>query len=124
VIDFTEPTGLLLVSVLPFIADSDDPWQIVATLRDALAPGSYLVVCHGTDEGSAEVTRAMDKVYKRSVSASGGARSRADIARFFDGFDLVGPGLVYVGQWRPGPPAGPASDSGQRWGLVGVGRKP
>jgi SAM-dependent methyltransferase len=123
-IDFSQPAGLLLVSVLPFIADADDPWQIVASLADALAPGSYLVICHGTDEGRADVTRAMDKVYKSSVSASGGARSRADILRFFDGLDLVDPGLVYVQQWRPGELTDLPSDPAQRWGLVGVARKP
>jgi SAM-dependent methyltransferase len=120
-IDLTQPVGLLLVSVLPFIADAEDPWQAVAALRDALAPGSYLVVCHGTYEDRPAVTQALDKVYKGSVQASGGARSRADILRFFDGLDLVDPGLVYVGQWRPGPHPDAAD---HRWGLAGVGRKP
>jgi SAM-dependent methyltransferase len=120
-LDFSQPVGLLLVSVLPFIADADDPWQIVATLRDALAPGSYLVVCHGTYADKPAATEALDKVYKSSVQARGGARSRADILRFFDGFELIDPGLVYVQQWRPGVPLG---EPGQRWGLAGVGRKP
>jgi S-adenosyl methyltransferase len=123
-IDFSQPVGLLLVSVLPFIADAEDPWRIVATLRDALAPGSYLVLCHGTDEGQPVVIQALDKVYKSSVPTKGGARSRAEILRFFDGFDLVPPGLVYVSQWRPDSPAEVAGDPGQFWGLVGVGRKP
>jgi SAM-dependent methyltransferase len=122
-IDFIQPTGLLLVSVLPFIADAEDPWQIVATLRDALAPGSYLVRCHGTDEGKPEVMQAMDKVYKSSVPGQGGARSRAEILRFFDGVDLVDPGLVYIKQWRPDSPADVPGNPGQFWGLVGVGRK-
>jgi hypothetical protein len=122
-IDFGQPAGLLLVSVLPFISDAEDPWRIVATLRDALAPGSYLVVCHGTDEGKPAVMQAMDKVYKGSVPASGRARSHAEILRFFGGFDLVDPGLVYLPQWRPDVPADVPSDPSQFWVLVGVGRK-
>jgi S-adenosyl methyltransferase len=124
-IDFTRPAGLLLVSVLPFIPDSEDPWQVVATLRDALAPGSYLVICHATHEGQPEVTsQALNKVYRGSVQASGNTRSRAGILRFFDGFELVPPGLTDIGRWRPGAAEpGPEADA-QRWGLAGVGRKP
>jgi SAM-dependent methyltransferase len=122
-IDFSQPAGLLLVSVLPFIATADDPWRIVATLRDALAPGSYLALCHGTDEGRPVVMQAMDKVYKSSVPASGGARSHAEILRFFDGFDLVDPGLVYIPLWRPDSPADVPEDPSQFWCLAGVGRK-
>jgi len=108
---------------LPFISDAEDPWRIVATLRDALARGSYLVVCHGTDEGQPTVMQAIDKVYKSSVPARGRARSRAEIMRFFEGFDLVDPGLVFIPQWRPDSPADVPSDPSQFWVLVGVGRK-
>jgi hypothetical protein len=123
-IDLTEPTGLLLVSVLPFIPDDANPWGIVATLRDALAPGSYLVICHATPEDEPELTQALRRVYTSRVRASGGARSRADILRFFDGFELVPPGLVYVPQWQAGAPAPDPRAASQRWGLAGVGRKP
>ncbi|HXS61800.1 MAG TPA: SAM-dependent methyltransferase [Streptosporangiaceae bacterium] len=122
-IDFSQPAGLLLVSVLPFIADADDPWRIVATLRDALAPGSYLVLCHGTDEGRPAVIQAMDKTYKGSVPARGGARPAAEILRFFDGFDLVEPGLVHVPLWRPDSPADLPDDPTQFYVLAGVARK-
>jgi hypothetical protein len=123
-IDFGQPVGLLLVSVLPFVADADDPWRLVATLRDALAPGSYLAVCHYTDEHDQARARALSKVYTSSVPAQAGARSRAGIRRFFDGFELVEPGLVFISQWRPGAPAAELGENGQAWGLVGVGRKP
>ncbi|HUY46714.1 MAG TPA: SAM-dependent methyltransferase [Streptosporangiaceae bacterium] len=96
----------------------------MATLRDALAPGSYLVLCHGTDEGKPAVMEAMDKVYKGGVPSKGGARSRADILRFFDGFELVDPGLVYLPLWRPDLPADVPSDPGKFWVLGGVGRRP
>jgi hypothetical protein len=111
--------------VLPFVPDDADPWQVVATLRDALAPGSYLAVCHGIVDEQSTITRALQKVYERSVQvSSSGARGRPEILRFFDGFELVGPGLVYVAEWRAdGPPPDPA-DATQRWGLAGIGRKP
>jgi SAM-dependent methyltransferase len=122
-IDFSQPTAVLLVAVLHFIADADDPWRIVATLRDALAPGSYLVLCHATDESKPGVTHAFEKVYNRNVSTDVHMRSREQILRFFDGFDLVDPGLVFMPQWRPDSPADVPDDPSQLWGLVGVGRK-
>jgi hypothetical protein len=123
-IDFSQPAGLLLVSVLPFLPDTEDPWRIVAALRDALAPGSYLAICHATSEGRPAVTSAMDKVYRGSVPAGGTIRSRSDIVRFFDGFELAEPGLVNVPLWRPGAPADVPADPGRFWVLAGVGRKP
>lgn len=125
-IDFSEPVGLLLVAVLHFIPDESDPWGIVATLRDALAPGSHLVLCHGTAEGAPAVAQAAEKIYKRAVSVDLRMRSRADIARFFAGFDPVDPGLVSIPYWRPDPPAHlPPQDQRKFWlALAGVARKP
>jgi len=123
-IDLGRPAGLLLVSVLPFISDAEDPWRIVATLRDALAPGSYLVLCHATDESKPTVVQAAEKMYNRSVSTQARVRSRAAILRFFDGFELVDPGLVYMPLWRPGSPDDVPDDPRKFWALVGVGQKP
>jgi hypothetical protein len=123
-IDFSQPAGLLLSSVLPFLADDEEPWPVVAQLREALAPGSYLALCHATSDGRPAVTRAMDKVYRGGVQAGGTIRSRAAILRFFDGFELVEPGLVNVPAWRPDSTAGLPADPGQFWVLGGVGRKP
>jgi SAM-dependent methyltransferase len=123
-IDLSQPAGLLLMVVLHFIPDAEDPWRIVATLRDALAPGSYLVIGHGTDEGNPTVVQAASKVYNRSVPTQMNLRSHAEIMRFFDGFDLVDPGLVYTPLWRPDSPDDVPSDPGKYWCLVGVGRKP
>jgi hypothetical protein len=122
-IDLSRPAGLLLMCVLHFITDAEDPWRIVATLRDALPSGSYLVLGHGTGDGSPTAVQAA-KMYNRSVATQVHARSRAEILRFFDGFELVDPGLVYVPQWRPGSPAGKPDEPGNIWCLVGVGRKP
>jgi hypothetical protein len=69
------------------------------------------------------VAQAAEKVYNRSVSTPAQMRSRADIRRFFDGFELVDPGLVYIPQWRPDSPADVPSDPSRVWGLVGVAQK-
>jgi SAM-dependent methyltransferase len=122
-IDLGQPTGLLLMVVLHFIADAEDPWRIVATLRDALAPGSYLVLGHATHEGRPTVAHATERVYNRSVATELHLRSRAEIQRFFDGFEFVDPGLVYVPLWRPGSPADVPGDPGQFGCLVAVARK-
>ncbi len=122
-IDFTKPVGLLLVAVLHVIPDADDPLRSVATLRDALAPGSYVVICHATSESRPQRAAALQTVYNRSVAARAAVRPRAAIERFFDGFDLVPPGLVYIPEWRPDSPADVPNDPGKFWGLVGVGRK-
>jgi hypothetical protein len=125
VIDFTQPVGLLLVAVLHFIDDAEDPGQIVATLRDALPSGSYLALGHATSEGHPAVAQAFEKVYNRSSSTQVHVRSRDEILRFFDGFELLAPGLVYIPQWRLDSPAEPPGDPGKLWGeLVGVARKP
>jgi SAM-dependent methyltransferase len=123
-VDFSEPVGLLLAAVVHFLADEEDPWRIVATLRDALAPGSYLVLSHGTSEGKPAIMRAAETLYNRSVSTSAYARSRPQILRFFDGFDLVDPGLVYIPQWRPPSPADLPADPTQFAVMAGVARKP
>lgn len=122
-IDFSQPAGLLLVAILHFISDDEDPWRIVATLRDALAPGSYLVLCHGTDDGTPETARAVKEVYDRSVTNPLHVRSRAQIMRFFDGFELVEPGLVFIPEWRPDSPADVPADPREYGNLVGVARK-
>ena len=122
-IDFSQPTGLLLAMVLHFISDAEDPWAIVATLRDALAPGSFIVLSHVENESRPEKAQAAEKVYTRSVATSVQLRSRAEILRFFDGFEVLDPGLVYIPQGRPDSPADVPDDPSKFWVRVGVGRK-
>jgi hypothetical protein len=123
-IDFGQPVGLLLVMVLHFIADADDPWQIVATQRDALPTGSYLVLAHATSDSRPAVAQAAETVYNRSASSDIHMRTRADIMRLLEGFELLDPGLVYIPQWRPDSPADVPADPSKFWVLVGVARKP
>jgi SAM-dependent methyltransferase len=120
-IDFDRPMAILLVAVLHFIQDQDDPGAILARLRDAMAPGSYLVISHGTTEADQTRPEVADKVvaaYQRS-SAPVTLRSRAQIEAFFGDFELVEPGLEQVHRWRPDGPV--AAVSGGIYG--GVGRK-
>jgi S-adenosyl methyltransferase len=121
-LDFSQPIALLLVSVLHFVAG--DPTAIMSTLRDALAPGSYLVLSHFTGVDQPDKAQAAQKVYNRGVTAKLTMRSRAEILALFDGFELVEPGLVGLPSWRPeaGQDGG---DPSKVWGaLCGVGRKP
>jgi len=120
-IDFGRPAGLLLTGVLHFLADADDPWRIVATLRDALAPGSYLVLGHATTAGRPAVVA--DPESNPAVAPSLHMRSRAPIFRFFEGFNLVDPGQVFVPLWRPDSPAGVPDDPTLFKTLVGVARR-
>ena len=122
-IDFSQPVAVLLVAVLHFIPDDADPWKIVATLRDALAPGSYLVIVHGTSESRPDIHGAVETAYTSRVAASLFLRRRPDILRFFDGFGLIDPGLVYLPEWRPDSSDDVPEDPRKFWGMVGVGRR-
>jgi len=123
-IDFSQPVGLLLAMVLHFVSDAEEPWQLVGTLRDTLAPGSFLAVSHVNNEGRPQAAQATERVYNRSVATGVHMRSRAEIQRFFDGFRLLDPGVVYIPQWRPDSPDDVPEDPSQFWVLVGVGQKP
>ena len=122
-LDFTQPVGLLLVSSLHYVGDADDPWHAMERLRGALAPGSYLAICHGTSDYRPEVTQAAARVFNRSVATQGHVRSGAEILRFFGDFELVEPGLVHMPLWRPDSPDDVPSDPARYWGLAGVARK-
>ncbi|PTA44838.1 SAM-dependent methyltransferase [Micromonospora sp. RP3T] len=119
-LDLREPVALLLVAVLHFVPDADDPWTAVARLRDATAPGSLLALSHLTLDGAPPLpARAGTEVYRRS-SAPLVPRTHADVARFLDGYDLVEPGLVRLADWRPdGEPQAAVSHG---YGGVGVRR--
>lgn len=122
VLDLNQPVGLLLVAVLHVIPDADDPAGIVARLRDALAPGSFLVIAHGTaDSRPTEAARLRE--VSRHTPTPMTHRSRDQVARFFAGFDLVDPGLVWAPEWRPD--TGDDVEHPERSSnYVGVARKP
>jgi S-adenosyl methyltransferase len=100
-IDLAEPVAILLVAVLHFVEDREDPWAIVNYLKDQVAPGSYVVISHVTgDHIPASAARQAREAYA-NASAPGVARTREQVARFFGGLDVISPGLVNVSAWRP-----------------------
>lgn len=117
------PVALLLVALLHFMRDEDRPYEVLAEYRQALAPGSYLVITHAaaSDPGTRKRGAAVTDVYRRGGSTLE-LRSRDDIARFFEGFTLVEPGLVTPPEWRPESPL-EDEDPVVFNGLAGVGRK-
>lgn len=100
VLDFSEPVVLLLVAVLHFVPDDDDPYGIVRELVDALPPGSHVVISHGTPETAPDVAEKAREAYTAAKSGLA-LRTRDRIAPFFDGLQLLPPGLVWCQDWRP-----------------------
>ena len=98
-VDFDEPVAVLAFAVLHFIPDGEDPYALVGRYRDATARGSYLAVSHGTIDGRPEVGEAVEE-YQRSTSPVT-IRNRAGVTKFFDGYDLVAPGVVFARDWQP-----------------------
>jgi len=123
-LDLSQPVGLILGAVLHFVGDEEDPRGVLATLRDALAPGSYLVISHATADESTGQVQAAGKVYNSRSAVHLRMRSHEEVLGFFDGFDLVEPGLTWIPLWRPDAPADVPGDPARLAGWVGVGRKP
>jgi len=119
-LDFGQPIGLILNAVIHHLLDEEDPNGIVARYVGALAPGSYLQLTHFCDE-SAEA-RANSEVLTRSLGR-GQVRSRPEIVGFFDGLELVAPGVVFLPYWRPDVPVADPPPAGSMLMLVGVARK-
>jgi hypothetical protein len=119
-IDFTEPVAILLVAILHFIRDAEDPYGVVGTLKSVMAPGSYLVISHATnDYVGSEENKAGLALYEQA-SAPIVPRSHAEILHFFDRLELVEPGLVDSARWR----GLPRRHEGRSLIYGGVGRKP
>jgi hypothetical protein len=118
-LDFTKPVAITLISILHAVLDADDPHSIVATLLDAVPSGSYLAISHfGQELLPAEaLEKLMDSIRRTSLQQYT-SRTREQVMRFFDGTDLVEPGLVPVEEWRPDPGAGAAGKS-LYWCAVG-----
>jgi trans-aconitate methyltransferase len=104
-IDLDQPVALMCAAVLHFVPDGDEPHRIIAEYRDQVAPGSYLAISHGTTgdtEDHHQVVGGVTSVY-RQASAQLHVRSLAEIQRFFDGLEMIEPGLVWINEWRPDP---------------------
>ncbi|MFC4004755.1 SAM-dependent methyltransferase [Prauserella oleivorans] len=132
VLDPTRPIGLIVVNVLYFFGPDDDPHGVVARYRDRLPSGSYLLSTHLTADGvpaeGEEQREQIRRQYERSSSALF-MRTREEFGRFFAGFDLVDPGLVWIPEWKPDELPSPATEEFRSnppasSAFAALGRKP
>jgi hypothetical protein len=121
-LDFGQPVAVLLVAILHLIGDNDDPHGLVAELTGALPAGSYLVISHVPSDmerratGTVQAAARLSQLMAQPVTP----RSQAQVTRFFDGLEILEPGVVPIQQWRPASDEEAAARAGM-WG--GVGRK-
>ncbi|MFY1690785.1 SAM-dependent methyltransferase [Plantactinospora sp. WMMB782] len=120
-LDLDRPVAVLLAGVVHFVPDSDDPYSILATLRAATVPGSYLLLSHSTHEDQPPEMLDAQRLSARTATEIT-LRSRVEIAAFFGDFTLVEPGLVAMPLWRPDDPADPGEHPERLGAFGGVGR--
>jgi hypothetical protein len=121
-LDFGQPVALMLLIILHLIPDADGPYGIVGTLMRALPAGSYLVLAHpASDIRPAQMAEMTRRVNERMSGPAASMRDRAAVTRFFDGLDLLEPGVVQPHQWRP-EPGKPGPPEVTAW--CGVAQKP
>jgi len=121
-IDFTQPIALLLVAILHFITDTEDPARILAVLRDALPAGSYLALSHATADFRPAAANDAAAVYDQATSPVT-LRTHGQVVALFDGWDLIKPGLVQVPLWRPDGRRPRPKELERAWVYGGVARK-
>ena len=119
ILDFGQPLAILLIGVLHCIPDRDDPAGIVSSLVSVMPPGSYLVIAHpASDIHQSQVSTAANRI-NPLMAEPVTLRTHDQVSRFFDGLDLVEPGLVQLHRWRPGPD-GPVPDHDiANYGAIG-----
>ncbi|MBS3784114.1 MAG: SAM-dependent methyltransferase [Anaerolineae bacterium] len=124
-LDFSRPMGLTMTSLLHFVLEDDLAYSACETLIDALSPGSYVAITHAivVEGEKQDVVKKAKNDYKAAAEVR--PRRREEIARFFDGLEILEPGLVSAPLWRPEAPDDLLLDNPEGYvGLVGVGRKP
>ena len=120
-IDFDQPVAVLMLGVLHLVADEQDPFGIVARFREVMAPGSFLIFSHLTaDSDPKRASEYLAIINRSSGDARAFMRGRDQVERFFDGFELLDPGVVPPDRWRPETPGAMR----HFWLWAGVGRKP
>lgn len=119
-VDLDQPVGVLLVAVLHLLSDAERPQDAVAAIRDAIAPGSYIVISHLT---SAQRPADAEQLGRSDSGVGIRFRSRDEITTLFDGLTVVDPGVVELPQWRPESAGDVHEQPGRSLGLAGVGRK-
>jgi hypothetical protein len=99
-IDFSRPVVVMMVAILHFVRDSEDPAGIVGRFLDAVPPGSYLVLSHATHDIRPESASRARDIYQRASSPLV-TRTKAEISKLLEGLEQVDPGLVFISEWRP-----------------------
>jgi hypothetical protein len=121
-LDFSRPVAVVLIAVLHFILDAEDPHRMISRMMADLAPGSYLVIAHAASDIQASTAAAMAQSYNATSSLTITPRDRVTVARFFDGMEMTGPGLMPLDQWWG---SGPATTAGAGLSCYcGIARKP
>ncbi|MER7920064.1 MULTISPECIES: SAM-dependent methyltransferase [unclassified Streptomyces] len=124
ILDPELPVALSLHALMHFVTDSQEPYDIVRSLLEPLPSGSYLSLSHCTGEFDPEAWQAIIDTYAEA-GTSVQVRGRTEVRRFFDGLELVDPGVVLAHQWHPRPGSGPGVLSERQVSLyTGVARKP
>jgi hypothetical protein len=100
-LDFTQPVALMLVAVMHCVPDDDDPYGVVRTLLSAVPHGSYLVLSHPASDVNVEIRREVNRQMNALMRTPVTLRTRYQVTRFFEGLDLLDPGVVLVSHWRP-----------------------
>jgi predicted O-methyltransferase YrrM len=121
-LDLSRPVGLLVVALLHFVGDERRPGEVLARYRDAIAPGSHLVISHASADGAPDRADEHLSLYRRTATPMT-MRSREEVAGLLDGFTLVDPGLVFLPQWRPEDPSAPLEHPERFTGYAAVGRR-
>jgi hypothetical protein len=117
-LNWSEPVALLLVAVLHFVEDHEDPYGIVNQLVTALPAGSYLVLSHATFDPLDPDTIAAMNAVNDGIKPTFSPRTMSQVSRFFEGLDLLEPGIVSVSDWRPGPGPRPTPAEATGYGAV------
>jgi hypothetical protein len=120
-LDYGRPVAVMLMAILQHLHEEDDPYQVVATLIGAMPPGSYLALSHPAKDIDAEAMAKMAESLNKMMAEKVTFRDRPAVARFFDGLELVEPGMVQASKWRPANEDEAASPAAL-W--AGVARKP
>jgi trans-aconitate methyltransferase len=120
-LDLGQPTAVMLIAVLHCIPDSDDPYQLVADLMDAVPPGSFLAITHPAPD-QVEIAARAEESLTKSMGQKVTFRRREEVSRFFTGLTLLDPGVVAIQEWRPDSVLDLNSAPTAMWG--GVARKP
>jgi hypothetical protein len=123
VLDLSRPVAVLMVAVLHFLTDQDDPVSVVEAYRRGTVPGSYVAITHATEDYDPAMARRAEEVYRRADHQIR-YRTWADISKLLAGYELLEPGLVDMTRWRPDPddfdPLG--GDVARYSGYAAVGR--